>query len=52
VVATPKSGDAGFLITGLVALLVGALLGPLQALNYASINLYGHFPFLRSYYQG
>lgn len=41
-----------FLVTSLVALLVGALLGPLQALNYAGIDLYGYFPFLRSYYQG
>ncbi|NIV31277.1 MAG: cytochrome C oxidase subunit I, partial [Anaerolineae bacterium] len=35
-----------FLVTGLVALLVGALLGPLQALNYAGVDLYKNFPFL------
>ena len=53
VVAYPeKRVTLAFLITGLVALLVGALLGPLQALNYAGIDLYGYFPFLRSYYQG
>ena len=41
-----------FVITGFVALLVGALIGPLQALNYAGINVYTYLPFLRSYYQG
>ena len=41
-----------FLLTGLIALLVGALLGPLQALNYAGIDLYQYLPFLQSYYQG
>lgn len=41
-----------FLFTGLIALLVGALLGPLQAFNYGNINLYEYVPFLRSYYQG
>ena len=41
-----------FLLTGLIALLVGALIGPLQALNYAGINLYDRLPFLASYYQG
>lgn len=41
-----------FLITGLIALLVGALLGPLQAFNYGNINLYEYVPFLQSYYQG
>lgn len=41
-----------FLITGFLALLLGALLGPLQALNYAGIDLYQHLPFLQSYYQG
>ncbi|MDR9392457.1 MAG: cbb3-type cytochrome c oxidase subunit I [Trueperaceae bacterium] len=41
-----------FLITGFAALLVGALLGPLQALNYAGVNLYQHLPWLQSYYQG
>jgi len=41
-----------FLATGFLALLIGALLGPLQALNYAGIDLYQHLPFLASYYQG
>jgi cytochrome c oxidase subunit I len=41
-----------FLLTGLIALLIGALLGPLQAFNYGGIDLYGYVPFLRSYYQG
>ncbi len=47
-----KRVTLAFLITRLVALLVGALLGPLQAPNYAGINVYGYFPFLQSYYQG
>jgi cytochrome c oxidase subunit I len=41
-----------FIVTGLIALLVGALLGPFQALNYAGVNLYQYLPFLKSYYQG
>ena len=41
-----------FIITGLSALLIGALLGPLQALNYAGVDLYKYMPFLQSYYQG
>lgn len=41
-----------FIMTGLIALLVGALLGPFQALNYAGIDLYQYLPFLKSYYQG
>ncbi len=41
-----------FIMTGLIALLVGALLGPLQALNYAGIDVYKYLPFLKSYYQG
>ena len=41
-----------FMITGLSALLLGALLGPLQAMNYAGVNLYEYVPFLQSYYQG
>jgi cytochrome c oxidase subunit I len=38
--------------TGLIALLVGALLGPFQAWNYGGIDLYALLPFLKSYYQG
>lgn len=41
-----------FMMTGLIALLVGALIGPLQALNYAGIDVYKYLPFLASYYQG
>ena len=41
-----------FLITGFAALLVGALLGPLQAANYGGVDLYQYLPWLRSYYQG
>lgn len=41
-----------YLVTGLIFLLVGVLIGPLQALNYAGIDVYGYFPFLKSYYQG
>lgn len=41
-----------FLITGFLALLIGVLLGPFQALNYAGIDLYGYLPWLQSYYQG
>ena len=41
-----------FLVTGLVFLLVGVSVGTLQALNYAGIDVYSHFPLLKSYYQG
>jgi cytochrome c oxidase subunit I len=41
-----------FLVTGLVLLLVGVAFGPLQALNYAGIDVYRYLPFLKSYYQG
>jgi len=47
-----KRVTAAFVITGLIALLVGALLGPFQALNYGDVNLYRYLPFLKSYYQG
>jgi len=48
-----KAVTAAFILTGLGALLIGALLGPFQALNYGGINLYDDvLPFLRSYYQG
>jgi cytochrome c oxidase subunit I len=39
------------LVAGFTALLIGASLGPLQALNYAGINTYTMLP-LQSYYQG
>jgi cytochrome c oxidase subunit I len=47
-----KRVTGAFLITGLIALLVGALLGPLQAFNYGDVNLYRYLPFLKSYYEG
>ncbi|HKI55539.1 MAG TPA: cbb3-type cytochrome c oxidase subunit I [Trueperaceae bacterium] len=47
-----KRVTGAFLITGLIALLVGALLGPFQAMNYGDVNLYRYLPFLKSYYQG
>lgn len=40
-----------FILTALGALFLGFLLGPLQALNYAGIDLYQYLP-LASYYQG
>jgi cytochrome c oxidase subunit I len=52
-VAYPEKRAAiAFCSTGLIALLVGSLLGPLQAFNYGNVNFYEYFPFLRSYYQG
>ncbi len=48
-----KAVSAAFVLTGLGALMIGALLGPFQALNYGGVNLYDDLlPFLRSYYQG
>ncbi|GEM45535.1 b(o/a)3-type cytochrome-c oxidase subunit 1 [Deinococcus cellulosilyticus] len=41
-----------YTVTGLIFLLVGVLMGPLQALNYAGIDIYKYMPFLKSYYQG
>lgn len=42
-----------FLIVGFSALMVGAAIGPLQALNYADVNYYPFLrPILQSYYQG
>jgi len=42
-----------FLVAGFSALLIGALIGPLQALNYAGLNLYPYLqPVLRTYYTG
>ncbi|GAA3994950.1 ba3-type cytochrome C oxidase subunit I [Deinococcus rubellus] len=44
-----------YIVTAFLALLIGVLIGPLQALNYGNINLY-NLPILRniiqSYYQG
>lgn len=47
-----KRVSLAYLMTGLVALLIGAALGPFQAFNYGGIDLYGMLPFLQSYYQG
>lgn len=42
-----------FLISGFSALMIGAAIGPLQALNYADVNAYPFLrPILQSYYQG
>ena len=50
--APAKRVAFAYVATGLVALLVGALLGPFQAWNYGGIDLYALLPFLKSYYQG
>jgi cytochrome c oxidase subunit I len=47
-----KRVSLAYFITALVALLIGAALGPFQAFNYGGIDLYGLLPFLQSYYQG
>ncbi len=42
-----------FIVTGLLAVLIGALIGPFQALNYAGIDFYPFLkPIIKSYYQG
>ncbi|AWN24310.1 cytochrome C oxidase subunit I [Deinococcus irradiatisoli] len=44
-----------YVVTAFLALLIGVLLGPLQALNYAGIDLYDNpivKALLKSYYQG
>ncbi|WP_324715933.1 cbb3-type cytochrome c oxidase subunit I [Carboxydochorda subterranea] len=44
---------AWFLYVAMLALSIGATLGPFQALEHAGINLYPYLaPFIRSYYQG
>lgn len=51
--AAEKRLMALFLIVGFSALMIGAAIGPLQALNYADVNLYPFLrPLLQSYYQG
>ena len=43
----------GFLVWGFSALLIGAAIGPLQALNYGGIDAYPYLrPVLQTYYQG
>lgn len=50
---SPKRVSLLFILTGLFTLLGGVFLGPLQAFNYAGIDLYHlPLPFLHSYYQG
>lgn len=50
---SPKRMSLLFILTGLFSLAGGVFLGPLQALNYAGIDLYHlPLPFLNSYYQG
>ena len=45
-----------FIVLAFLALTIGTLFGPFQALNYGSINLYPWLekllPFIKSYYQG
>lgn len=37
---------------GFAALAVGAINGIAQALNYAGVNIFSHYPAMRTYYQG
>lgn len=50
--AGPKRVAFAYIATALLALLVGAALGPFQAWNYGGIDLYALLPWLKSYYQG
>ncbi len=54
--APVKKVSLYFIVLSFLALLVGTLFGPFQALNYANINLYPILerllPFVKSYYQG
>ncbi|ADY25377.1 Cytochrome-c oxidase [Deinococcus proteolyticus MRP] len=53
--ASLKGVTAAYVITAFVALLIGVLIGPLQALNYAGINVYDNHLLkllVKSYYQG
>lgn len=53
--ASLKKVTQYYVVTAFLALFIGVMIGPLQALNYAGINLY-EVPFvkalLKSYYQG
>ncbi len=52
-IAAEKKLLLAFWVTGFVALMFGIVLGVLQTLNYADINLYPYLqPFLKTYYQG
>ncbi|MBW6455346.1 MAG: cbb3-type cytochrome c oxidase subunit I [Trueperaceae bacterium] len=50
--AGAKRVSLAYIATALLALLIGAALGPFQAWNYGGIDLYALLPFLKSYYQG
>jgi cytochrome c oxidase subunit 1 len=51
--AAEKRTMLAFLICGFSALMIGAAIGPLQALNYGGINAYPWLqPVLQTYYQG
>lgn len=53
--ASLKTLTQYYVVTAFLALLVGALIGTLQALNYAGVNVYDSpllKPLVRSYYQG
>ncbi|MEW6046391.1 MAG: cbb3-type cytochrome c oxidase subunit I [Bacillota bacterium] len=50
--ATERRLVAWHLYVAVLALVVGASLGPFQALEHAGVNLYRYLPFLKSYYQG
>ncbi len=51
--AAEKRTMLAFLICGFSALMIGAAIGPLQALNYGGVNAYPWLrPVLQTYYQG
>ncbi|WP_272976036.1 b(o/a)3-type cytochrome-c oxidase subunit 1 [Deinococcus geothermalis] len=50
-----KKVTQSYVVTAFLALFIGVMIGPLQALNYGGINLYDHpvlKALLKSYYQG
>lgn len=52
-VAAQRRLMLAFLVGGFLALMVGAAIGPLQALNYGGVNAYPFLrPVLQTYYQG
>jgi cytochrome c oxidase subunit I len=52
ILAGAKRVSFAYIAVALLALLIGAALGPFQAWNYGGIDLYALLPFLKSYYQG
>jgi cytochrome c oxidase subunit I len=51
--ASGKRMMLSFLVWGFSALMIGAAIGPLQALNYGGVNAYPYLrPLLQTYYQG